>query len=445
MMFKKLLLSGFVLFSFLFYVSCDNDTYIPIDKVLIDVQEIGSLDSKAVEAFLKNAKIDTTNKTIFGLKAYRITYWTYDDNFNKVKASGLFVIPDTSVLDPKLQSLYSFPMVSDQHGTIFLDSDAPSNAFTNDLKAIAGGGVPSSLTFTTVLPYTGLLGFATVMPDYIGYGESKDHYHPYMLENSLSNAVIDMIRASIEFAERENIPMKREVYLAGYSEGGYATMAAAKKYEKIYKYFKVKGVVPMAGVYNLEKMGLGLTTASELIYPPFLAYMIYAYSETYKSISLSDLVHDVFVSQIPPLFDKTKDGNTIYGTLFALAGKTPGSDKFLITDLFKPEALTKFTTDETFPFRKALRDNSVEDWTPTVKMLFIHCGGDNVLPQLLAYETYQKFLNQGAKDIEFIDPEKVYPNLVDPDGWNHSECAPYAYKILIGWLCVQEYGAQRCN
>ena len=80
-----------------------------------------------------------------------------------------------------------------------------------------------------------------------------------------------------------------------------------------------------------------------------------------------------------------------------------------------------------------------------MKMVFIHCAGDNILPQSLAYETYQKFVNNGATDVQFIDPEQEYPSLVDSDGWNHSECAPYAYRILLGWLCVQEYGADRCS
>lgn len=47
-----------------------------------------------------------------------------------------------------------------------------------------------------------------------------------------------------------------------------------------------------------------------------------------------------------------------------------------------------------------------------MKMVFIHCGGDNILPQALAYETYQKFVQAGAPDVEFIDPEVVYSSLV---------------------------------
>ncbi|ACO04755.1 MAG TPA: hypothetical protein DEP48_02230 [Persephonella sp.] len=441
---RRYLFLFFFLISGLFLAGCKNDTYV-VPKPFIQAEEIGSLDKDTVNSFLQASGIDTTGKTIFGLKAYRITYWTLDDNNQKIKASGLLVIPDIDSLDPALRGLYSFPIISDQHGTIFLDSEAPTNAFSSDLEALRNGGKPSSTTFSTVLPYTGLLGFATVMPDYIGYGESKDHYHTYMLEQSLANSVIDLIRAVLEFCEKNGYHIKREVYLAGYSEGGYATMAAAKKIQTFYRYFDLKGVAPMAGVYDLEKMGAAIVTAPALTFPPFPAYVVYAYSQTYDYINLADLIQDTFINQLPSYFDKTKDGNTIYGMMFAAVGKTPGSDIFEVTDFFKPEAVNDYLTNDNNPFKVALRDNNVDDWVPKMKMVFIHCGGDNILPQALAYETYQKFVQAGAPDVEFIDPEVVYSSLVGPDGWDHAECAPYAYQILIGWLCVQEYGADRCN
>ncbi|WP_457622698.1 alpha/beta hydrolase family protein [Persephonella sp.] len=428
----------------LFTVGCENDTAI-VPNPLIEAQELGSLDKDTVDSLLQASGIDTTGKTVFGLKAYRITYWTLDENNNKVKASGLLVIPDVNSLDPSVRNLYSFPIVSDQHGTIFLDSDAPTNAFASDLQALATGNTPTSQTFSIVLPYTGLLGFATVMPDYIGYGESKDYYHTYMLEQSLANSVIDLIRAVLDYCEENGYPVKREVYLAGYSEGGYATMAAAKKIQTYYRHFDLKGVVPMAGVYNLEKMGAAIVTAPEMIFPPFPAYVVYAYSKAYDYINLSELIQDVFINQLDSYFDKTKDGNTIYGLMFYAVGKTPGVDTFEVTDFFKAEAVNDFLTNDNNPFKVAFRENNVDDWVPGMKMLFIHCAGDNLLPQSLAYETYEKFVQAGAPDVEFIDPELVYPSLVDSDGWNHTECAPYAYKILLGWLCVQEYGADRCN
>jgi pimeloyl-ACP methyl ester carboxylesterase len=436
-------LSMFLLFFLFFITACKNDTaFVP--KPFIEAQEIGELDKNTVDYLLKTSGIDTAGKTVFGLKAYRITYWTLDENNQRVKASGLLVIPDTNSLDPSVRNLYSFPIISDQHGTIFLDSEAPTNAFASDLQTVLKGGAPSSTIFSLVISYTGLLGFASVMPDYIGYGESKDQYHTYMLEQSLANSVIDLLRAVLEFCEANNHPIKREVYLAGYSEGGYATMAAAKKIQTFYRYFNLKGVVPMAGVYNMEKMGLGIISSQTLTYPPFPAYVVYAYSQAYDYINLSELIQDVFIDQLPSFFDKTKDGDTIYGLMFNLVNKNP-SESFEVTDFFKPEAVNDYILNENNSFRVALRENNVDDWTPKMKMLFIHCGGDNILPQTLAYETYQKFVQSGATDIDFIDPEVVYSSIVDADGWNHAECAPYAYKILLGWLCTQEYGADRCN
>ncbi|WP_457639699.1 alpha/beta hydrolase family protein [Persephonella sp.] len=436
-----------LLISVVFVYSCSNDS--PTDQTtstLIEAQAVVKLSSSDVAQILLSAQqVSATAVTTqpFGMLAYRVVYWTTDENGNRVKASGLVVFPDVESLDPAVKQYFTAPLVSDQHGTIFTDAEAPTNEFQHTVyELIRAKKDPTyspqvSTTFKLSVQYTGVLGFVLAMPDYIGYGESVDHYHTYMLENSLANATVDLIYAVKELAERINFPLRKEVYLAGYSEGGYATMAAAKKLQSEKSGFTVKAVFPMAGVYDLETLGLGLLSQSSLGFPPFPAYVVYAYSEAYSDVSLQGLVQPDFVEKLPVYFDKTKTGLEIFADMCITAGKDPANCTFTPDNLFTDEAVSQFLTDTEYPFRKALRMNNVDDWVPQMKMVFIHCGGDNILPQSLAYDTYTKFAGAGAPAVDFVDPEVVF----ETGSLSHTDCAPEAYKVLFGYLCQLEYGA----
>jgi len=407
------------------------------ESVLIEVQELGYISSAEVENMLNSGirtiPIKKNQLDYFGIIVYKVTYWTTDNRGNQVRASGLFAIPDYK----SLHTIYSYPLVSDNHGTIFLNNKAP----TEEMLRYFNQEQTQSNTLSLILNYTGKLGFAVVMPDYIGYGESVEIFHPYMIEEPLANSVIDMIKAAYEYSEENNLPMRREVYLTGYSEGGFVTMAAAKKLQKYPEFFYIKAALPMAGVYNLEDFGLAiLSQQSPIPYPPFIGYVVSSYSQVYDDIFLSQLVQPNFVDKLVPLFDKTKDGDTIYGLMLNYAEKDPQNDIFLVEDLFLEETISNFITNPQFSFRKKLRENNVDDWTPQIKMIIIHCGGDNILPKSLAFATFEKFINNGADNIEFIDPEDVFQK----GSLNHSQCSSYAYQIMFNKICVQEYGEAKC-
>ena len=115
---------------------------------------------------------------LYDVDYYKFTYKT-TLNGNKIQASGLLGIPKGMTTTPAL--------LSAQHGTMFADADAPSNfptAFTGfELFASAG--------------------FITVIPDYIGFGASKDIAHPYYDMQSSGIAVVDMIKAAKHYLKAQ--------------------------------------------------------------------------------------------------------------------------------------------------------------------------------------------------------------------------------------------------
>jgi hypothetical protein len=68
-----------------------------------------------------------------------------------------------------------FPILSYQHGTIFRKNEAPSVNTNNEFML-----------------YLASTGMVVVIADYVGYGSSSTHFHPYMHKEYTVNAVLDM-------------------------------------------------------------------------------------------------------------------------------------------------------------------------------------------------------------------------------------------------------------
>ena len=157
---------------------------------------------------------------------------------------------------------------------------------------------------------TSLGGFATLQPDYIGFGDSKEHYHPFVLKDSLANATVDFIKQVKVFAKENNITLNNQLFLTGYSEGGYASMATLKKIEEEgLTNLKVTMSAPMAGPYALKTMADGVFSQPKLGVPSFMANVGYAYAKA-NNQEVTSIINEPYASKLPTLFngdlDRTK-------------------------------------------------------------------------------------------------------------------------------------------
>ena len=145
----------------------------------------------------------------YTVKVIKIEYQTTDSKSVLKRASGAIMVPITSEV---------LPILSINHGTIVKRTQVASEGPMNSVEGV-GGLITASL------------GYLTCVPDYLGYGVSKE-IHPYVHAKSLSISIIDMIRATIHYSHAEEINISDQLYLTGYSEGGYATLAAQKEIEE---------------------------------------------------------------------------------------------------------------------------------------------------------------------------------------------------------------------
>jgi pimeloyl-ACP methyl ester carboxylesterase len=140
---------------------------------------------------------------IYAVDTYRLVYMTIDGRGQPIAASGLLAVP-------RKAAGAASPVISYQHATTFRDAEAPSNNPT--------GSEPSVVLAS--------LGYIVVAADYVGYGVSKGAPHPYLLAAPTAAAVVDFLYAARSFAWDNDLRPNGQLFLIGYSEGGYATAAA---------------------------------------------------------------------------------------------------------------------------------------------------------------------------------------------------------------------------
>ena len=376
---------------------------------------IADVPANVIKANLVKEGLVEQNSTVFGFKAYKIPYTTTDEENNTVQASGVMVVPtgyNASDIDKQkltIMKSIGLAMVVNCHGTIFSNAEAPSVSIENSAAPDRIGTIFSSVS-----------GFVTLQPDYIGFGDSNSHYHPYLLEKSSANSVVDFVKAAIKFAEDNNIPIvsTKDLYLTGYSQGGYVALAAQKKLEQEGS-FNLKLSIPMDGPYLLDPIAAGVLQSNTIGVPSFMAATAYAYAKAYKK-DVTELVQEPYASKLPSLFNGSLTRVEIDKQL---THKTKG-DGGLFTNSIAANYATSW-------FRAALAENSVVDFNPKTDVKMLHCEGDDVVPYQVAQGALQGFTQQiGATNVSLIPVEKTYTKNVKTQlRLGHAACAAPAYKI----------------
>lgn len=361
--------------------------------------------ASAIKASLISKGLIDDNTTVYGYRAYKVPYATTDEHGESVSASGLFVIP-TEVPDAVKQ--IGFSMVSDDHGTIFTNNEAPSVLADSN-------GMPQGSSVIL----TSLAAFATLQPDYIGFGDSTGHYHPFILKKSLANATVDFIQAVKVFAVNNDINLNNQLFITGYSEGGYAALATLQKIEDEGTGLTVAMAAPMAGPYALKTMSDYVLSQPELSVPSFMANIGYAYAQTYGE-DITSIINEPYASKLPELLDGSKTRVEIDSEL---TQSTTGSE-----GLFASEFVSDYSQTDSNWFKLAVIDNSLKSWAPTTAVRFVHCEGDTVIPYGISELTVGTMKAMGAPDVELVPVEAT----LGLGSTGHGECGTYAYKLAAG-------------
>ena len=287
-----------------------------------------------------------------------------------IEASGLIGIPKNGPANPSI--------ISGQHETRFLYTSAPSNfpVSSAGYEVLAG------------------MGYVVVIPDYIGFGSSQNTFHPYYVREATAAAVVDMIKAGKEFLESRKFATSNRLFLVGYSEGGYATLAAQREIESNADHgLTVTGSAAGAGAFDLTTMLTEISQSEQSSATGYIAYLLQAYNVHYGwKRPLTNFFNEPYATNIPGYFNGQVDGPDVSRNLSSN-----------LKNLLNPTFRTDLTaTGKEAVLKTALRLNSFFDWYPKSATRLYHGTEDEIVPYKSTQTTYDSFKNAGAPNVTLI-------------------------------------------
>ena len=284
---------------------------------------------------------------VYDVDNHRLTYGTIDGNGRPIIASGLVSIP---VKAPGAVS----PVLGYQHGTLFKNAQAPSN------HAVAAEAAVMMAS----------LGYLVVAADYVGYGASAGAAHPYLMAAPSAAAVLDLLTAARTWQRAHGIADNGQLFLAGYSEGGYVTLAAHRAMQagNSPHLRSLVASVAGAGPYHLDITMDALLRNVRDKHPLIGALADPQFSKLLGG-SLRRELRRLLVRQMVP-----KDADVVLQTSFIdnhLAGERAVNARL----------------------------SNVDDWTPQAPVSFFHGRDDRTVPHASALHTVQAMRARGAHGV----------------------------------------------
>lgn len=330
-----------------------------------------NMDTTVLETVYSPIENTNVRKTIrYDISIYKIVYATHFID-KLISVSGVIIVPN-NCKSP-------MPIVSVQGGTTFLKADAPSISINDENPYL----------------FLAASGYITFLPDYIGYGSSTAYQHPYYDCQHSASCIIDGLKAVENFIAKHNIQSNKHLYLSGYSEGGYITLAALKSLELHNPTnFIIKAVAAACGGFDLFEMLASVTQGGSKsnLQAAYIAYLILAYIETYQwKKSLSHYFVEPYASLIPILFDGNHSKEEINEAL--------GYD---LSKLFNPEFYFSLIGTGAMDLKKVLIQNTLANWAPSNKLILLHSTEDDVIPYQNTVSTYNKMIGLGATQTTFV-------------------------------------------
>jgi pimeloyl-ACP methyl ester carboxylesterase len=379
-----------ILLCILVFTSCDDEqnenpelefTYLVDYEKLHTLQKniiIVTQSAVALQYPEINLLKDSTN---YSVDVYRLTYRThYKDQ--EIIASGLACIPASEGI---------FPILSFQNGTNSAHANAPTENASNSMFTILQGLAGN--------------GYILLIPDYIGFGASDTIVHPYYIKDPTNNAIIDLIIATREFIDNFIVDAvySQDCYLAGYSQGGWASLSALQtiEHDELLD-IQVKATSCGAGAYDLISATEYILALDTFPGPQYLPYYLYSHQQ-YGLITdpMNKYFQEPYASIIPDLFNGSLTNAQVNAQL---------TDT--ISNLLNADFITNFKVDNAYEeIRTDMVNNSVSAWPAASLLRFYHGTADLHVSPSQSKNIYQDFQSVGLGDrAEYFDIPNVDHN-----------------------------------
>jgi hypothetical protein len=368
---------------------------------LVRAEEVKIMDGETLKSFLGMAGYEQYALLVKSdVRLIRVVYATEYPKGTTINVSGALLISGN--YDSR------FPTVLFNHGT---------NGDRNTAPSVEIGSMPSLEVFLGIT-IASAFNCAVLIPDYIGYGESKSVTHPYMHGESLGQTGLNFIRAYREYVSAPDValPFNNNILITGYSEGGYAAVAVHKTIDAhSSEGLKVRKTVAGAGAYDLEAFSkevlnnpnpLGTRMLSSYLWVLGMYKTDFRYSKSYA---------DIF---------SEADNASLQSIGYDLAyykNETAGLNLHdRPSELFKPGFISGVLDDTDAEFIHISQQNSLIDFTPKDSIIFVYGDADTWVYPVNSENAYSAM---SAKQC----PVKAY----EQPGGDHKTTLPLYLDVLL--------------
>ncbi len=345
-----------------------------------------------------------------GAKYYKLTYSSKDAKGQLDTLSGLMVIPD----DLK----FTYPSLVYQHGTSDCKKCVPSSYGST-------GGEEGQLG----LLFAGL-GYVAVLPDYVGMGEGRG-FQTYVHDATTVSATEDMMKAVKEWTAQNGVITNDQLFITGYSQGGYASMAYHQHVQKASGATAVTAAAHLSGPYSLSGVMRDLILGEAAYnYPAYVPNTVLGFNEVYNIYNeLGEFFKPEYVSDISSYYNGTLSlfnmNARLVQKLIANTGASVGGR------LIRDDVMADIRSNPNHKLNQILKENDLFRWKPESPTRIFYCKADDQVPYLNSVVARDSMYARGTSNtlLQVVD---INSNA------NHSTCfTPALTNTLLFFLSFQ--------
>jgi pimeloyl-ACP methyl ester carboxylesterase len=303
------------------------------------------------------------NFTIEDVSSFKITFQTRNYENTIQEASGVVFLPRET--EPK-------GIVFLQHSTIHSNDDAPSNGRIGVNEYTLGSIYAAS-------------GYLTLMPDHIGYGSTSSERHLYEVKQAYALSSYDMLRAGHSFLTDMEFEIPESLFLVGYSNGGYATLAFQQYLEEEAE-VEITSTYAGAGAYDKSSFAKSILFKDEdLTFIGTYLWVLDVYNSLYPKLNRdwNEYLQEPYASTLESLGEIRA---AVPDSLITL------NPKNLFTENFINGILDG--TDEVF--LGEISKNDVIDWSPKAPISLYHGTLDDFVFPVNSENAFESLRSNGG-------------------------------------------------
>jgi hypothetical protein len=346
------------------------------DRVFVKAEFLGHESRSSIKLLARMGHLSQFNDYFrYSINLYRITYRTTYKG-NPVIASGLISFPVTRQ--------DSMPLMVIGGGLVYANKNVnPPSDFR----------LPRNYTG---FEFVSSAGYFTMIPDMIGFGVSSGNVFPIQNFEHSANTMIDLMVASKEFIRDMDLRAGCKTFMLGYSQGGYVVMSALKMLEKKpVSGINITAAAVGAGGYSLNNLIAKALVNDTYKVPAYLILLFSSYNVMSDwGLTNEDIFNQPYAGEIHNLLGGKYNIGEINHQL-------PGE----FSELFNNDFLSRLKCKSDTAIVNSFARNCVDDWVPDYHLLMGHSIYDENIPYTDSKETYDKMVEGGARNIDFVTLE----------------------------------------